>query len=138
MIPVRLAWRHGPARHVTVSERLTELSRSIQLPAGNPGSRCDQLRRCLALPYVKHHGLFTLPSLTIFFFQLTLTLEVASIHTITLLCTGIAIRYPRKHRKMVKDWNSVHDEIHRLYKGANLPLREVMRLVKGKTGFTAS
>lgn len=39
---------------------------------------------------------------------------------------------------MAKDWDSVHDEIHRLYKVTNLPLREVMRLVKGKTGFSAS
>jgi hypothetical protein len=39
---------------------------------------------------------------------------------------------------MAKDWESVRGEIHRLYKVENLPLAEVMRLVKGKFGLVAS
>ncbi|KFY38616.1 hypothetical protein V494_04301 [Pseudogymnoascus sp. VKM F-4513 (FW-928)] len=39
---------------------------------------------------------------------------------------------------MVKDWDAVQEELRQLYHVDNKPLHEVMRLVKGKHGFTAS
>lgn len=39
---------------------------------------------------------------------------------------------------MVKDWDRFHDDIRKLYHVENNPLREVMRIIKGKHGFQAS